>query len=384
MNRLLILGAGASKKAGYPLANELLAELAREAEADENYKDTWGVWVQFLAELPEELALLGKTANPEIILSLIDLFGLALDCADEDRMKKAFCGALAENELAEHYDSKERQFVLKARKPKYRFLNALDYYFSFKHRHDQKPSREYLAALLDPLSAGDAVLTFNWDSLAERTLLEQGKWFPADGFGFPRTLVRWPCRESLAVDQYRPSDVLVLKLHGSFGWRLSGKRLFLDRRKYLADFTFELGGKVIQLCDAEEPLTYSPTFPLVAYPSFVKQLSHPAIEETWRVASALLSCAGVVEVVGYSLPPSDSAARALFLPLANRLQACATRVIVRDPSRSTLDRWVEFLGPRVECREEKWGSYCSASTEVASCDGSQRGLDLFNSMPGHH
>jgi hypothetical protein len=72
----------------------------------------------------------------------------------------------------------------------------------------------------------------------------------------------------------------------------------------------------------------------------------------WTLASAYLWRATFVEIIGYSLPSSDSAARALLLPLALRLDSGAVRVVVRDQSDETLKRWREFLGPKADLRQE--------------------------------
>lgn len=106
--------------------------------------------------------------------------------------------------------------------------------------------------------------------------------------------------------------------------------------------------------DSAEPTFCSPTHdPVVAYPSYLKELTHPFLESTWRAASAALEHASYVEVVGYSLPSSDSAARALLLPLARRCRSREAQVVVRDKSRPTLNRWDAFLGPDADLQQKE-------------------------------
>jgi hypothetical protein len=234
----------------------------------------------------------------------------------------------------------------------------LDWFFSFHHHNDSTKSRgerDYLRTHLNSLVRGDAVITFNWDTLVERTLAEDGRWCPADGFGFPRRLLqesRDGSRHQVAAHSMPPSDLVVLKLHGSFGWRCSGERFFLDGSTYLSKFAFPLLDTSIPVRDSEEPSHYSPSDLIVVYPSFFKHLARPMLAVIWTLASAYLWRATFVEIIGYSLPSSDSAARALLLPLALRLDSGAVRVVVRDQSDETLKRWREFLGPKADLRQE--------------------------------
>jgi hypothetical protein len=161
--------------------------------------------------------------------------------------------------------------------------------------------------------------------------------------------------------QLKPSDVVVLKLHGSYGWHRLNNTFFLDSANYLAGFTLYLGSQLVLLRDDAEPASYLPSDLVLAYPSFLKPLADPVLEEVWMEAVNYLRRAALVEIIGYSLPSSDAAARVLFAPLARRLRAGEVRVVVRDPSRQTLSRWKTFLGSKAELREESLQqSGCSA------------------------
>lgn len=369
MRRALIIGAGASRAAGYPLTQDLLREMAREAERTNfvNYRDAWNEWQKFLNQLPRELGVLRRSTNPEIILSLADLFEFTAEYEDNTKTIDAIrklkeSGSVNTEDLKGYFESKERDFLGLAKIGKARFLNALEEYFILRHYGDKcsdPRSRDYFAELLDPLISGDAVITFNWDSLVERVLLEKGRWLPTDGFGFSRTLLKDPGlgpRRPLSSEFLKPSDVTVLKLHGSFGWKTADNVFFLDGPHYLNGFPpLRAGGYEFSLRDNDEPESYIQTESVMAYPSFLKRLAHPILHQVWLSASDFLGRAESVEIVGYSLPSSDSAARALLLPLALRCRAGAIQTIVRDPSKETLDRWRDFLGSEAEYREEGIG-----------------------------
>lgn len=362
MTSVLILGAGASGRAGYPTAQELLSRIRDEALQSRacQFRNAWNAWEAFLETLPPALEVVHHCSNPEIVLSLPDLFAAAAESEDEFQTLKAIhhlqeTGESTVDHLHEYFSSAGREILNEARVAIAQLLECLDWYFSFHHHADsQKPAneRDYLRRHLSSLVRGDAIITFNWDTLAERTLAEDGRWCPVDGYGFARELVQeLPSRIQQPVSAAGPSDVVVLKLHGSYGWRCLDDRFFFDDG-YLADFTFPLLNASVPLRDAAEPRDYSPSDLVFVYPSFFKHLARPVLAEIWALASAHLWRASFVEVIGYSLPTSDSAARALLLPLVQRLQSGAVRVVIQDQSPRTLARWKVFLGPKAELRQE--------------------------------
>lgn len=366
MARLLILGAGASVPACYPLTDALLERIGQEAATSHflQLSTAWEAWCQYLQNLPHELEILKAALNPELILSFTDLFDVAASEEDRRRTIEAVhnfekTGQADPAPLETYFTSSGRDLAGMARQGKSRLLEALTWYFAFRHMEDHKAHRshrDYLRPHLNPLKRGDAILTFNWDSLAERTLAEDGRWSPLDGYGFSRQLLRaeGPERRVPVPNSSLPiSDVIVLKLHGSFGWRTvpEGKGLFLDAN-FLQCFGCTNPNDLALLRDAAEPESYSPTDPVVEYPSYLKQLSHPTLQVIWRTAASYLERAEYVEVIGYGLPTSDAAARSLLLPVAQHVRGGQVRAVIRDPSSDTLKRWKELLGSKAELRQE--------------------------------
>lgn len=358
MTSVLILGAGASWRAGYPTAQELLPRIREQASTSSSvqFRDAWNQWEAFLQALPPTLEVIRDCSNPEIVLSLPDLFDAAAEFEDEFRTGGAIhqlqqTGESTLEGLQAYFASAGREILSEARAARARLVECLDWFFSFRHHDDSQKARterDYLRRHLSLLARGDAVITFNWDTLAERALAEDGRWFPADGYGFPRQLVQESGNG--VKHSVPPSEVVVLKLHGSYGWRSLNDRFFLDGAEYLAGFT--LPNVSAPLRDADEPTHYSPSDLVMVYPSFFKHFAHPMLAGIWTLASAYLWRATFVEIIGYSLPASDSATRALLLPLILRLHSGAARVVVQDQSARTLGRWRAFLGPKAELRQE--------------------------------
>jgi len=362
--RLVILGAGASKAAGYPLAAEVLDEVGRVAStsASVQLKEAWEAWVEFRDAIPEPLKLIATNSNPEVVLTLPDLYSLALENEDDHQRTEAIRGYMATgeadaSELEDYFDSAEWKALAAAARPRARLLDALEWYFLFRHHEDQeqRSRREYLRPLMEGLEDGDVVITLNWDTVAERTLAEIESWDPIDGYGFKRTLaVSGPLgvRDPLPQGYRTTSPICVLKLHGSVGWRRDGDNVYLDSVMLLREFGFYFDGDPIELIDTLEPDFAGRDPPLIAYPSFLKQLDHPILDEVWRQAADALATADEVDVWGYSLPSSDGAIRALLQTLSVRLRRGSCSVVVHDPSETVLRRWKAFLGSGGEFRQE--------------------------------
>ncbi|MDI6840676.1 MAG: hypothetical protein QMD71_07510 [bacterium] len=79
-HNVYILGAGASKSAGYPLGNELLSRLAKDAKSScelgrKEEQKRFETWMQEQqGVIPEAIR---KSGNPEFILTYLDL-GIAV------------------------------------------------------------------------------------------------------------------------------------------------------------------------------------------------------------------------------------------------------------------------------------------------------------------
>src|SRR5262249_7787088 len=142
--------------------------------------------------------LLQETRNPEIVLSTLDLFTATHD----DFSRRLILVAVRrmkgiedynETYTVEQFDNDSRQ-VRPARDARLALLRCLEHFLNRKtgDEDDLPDNRLYLRKIFSELRFGDAVLTFNWDALAERTLGEMGLWNPTTGYGFDKPLARVP------------------------------------------------------------------------------------------------------------------------------------------------------------------------------------------------
>jgi len=165
--------------------------------------------------------LIIDNANPEVVLSLPDLFDLAIGEEDEKRTAEAVqrfreTGNTNVAALEAYFESEGRDFLVKARVARARLLDVLDSYFHFRHIDDQeapKEKRSYLRGLLGSLGTGDTVITLNWDTTIERTLAEEGRWNPRLGYGFEKRLeVVGPLGRSTRLPEefFAQTDIVIL------------------------------------------------------------------------------------------------------------------------------------------------------------------------------
>jgi hypothetical protein len=229
--KVLILGAGASRVAGYPLAAELMTTIERDAVDSKNLQlaDAWNGWLSVKNAAPPELRILLNHPNPEVTLSFLDLCRICfkdglVEKFSEDRRQEAVTEALSENEIREDlYLSAAHAWLDKAGTAVFRLVDSLSEYLEFKQHADieSAPSRGYLRDLFSGLSKGDVVITLNWDASADRSLFEINRWSPRDGYGFEKRLISEFSSNPLDLPApiMAPSEIILLKLHGSVGWR---------------------------------------------------------------------------------------------------------------------------------------------------------------------
>ena len=361
--RVLFLGAGASKCAGYPLANELMPAIREEAEKTPlvNLKSAWQVWAEFLQHQKGALALLLKNPNPEVVLSAVDLCELARDkrgAFKEKYADQAWSLVLSDGTVPNHWwRSAGHKSLFEAGGARNRFVDCLVWFFTFKHQDDSRDEnrsrRGYLRDLLLELRKGDVVITLNWDTTVERFLEELGRWNPLRGYGFEKTL-RVGGRDvskPLPRDFPKDSEILVLKPHGSYGWYQTSGNLYFGNYYFLPYFKFRY--QELSLFDPAGPKSGPDGHPVLAYPSFLKQLGGLEMQRIWHLAGEALKTADQIDVWGYSLPESDTAIHALLNSVRFRLECGRVAVHIHEPNSGEVrDRWKVFLQNR-DCVDKR-------------------------------
>jgi hypothetical protein len=346
-----ILGAGASRFAGFPLGAGLRSELDWVATSTRLYPS----WPIKEGAKPEEAGRLclktvdhirktlqSESTDLELTLTLVDLLILSqnqlrlrsdLEQYDLKQVKKVFAQLITET------------FQAKS-------LEAAGHLSETAVCGESKGLQKVMKAWAERVCPGDIVVTFNWDVLHEMILWKARKWDWRDGYGF-----------SVGHDPKNWSAVKILKLHGSCNWSLQGQKdstLNLDH----TDFYFQTCGEV----NAEEisiPLGSSSDFGhSLIVPSYLKApWEKPVLLSIWQQASEAIKTAEKIIVIGYSLPPADAPTRTM-LSLALKHNESLRTVSVVLPNPDSKDdahaRWRDFcssVGKSVQPIDKKFEEY---------------------------
>ncbi len=172
-----VLGAGASRDVGYPLAKSMGEELFAWMEQQTNSS---------FYDFPLAAESLRSTFRQvedieELLTNMDELVASAKSAALEDR-------AIARS-IASH--------------DKPALIAAIRGWFD---EIREKPASSYKLFAENVVKEGDTILSFNYDVSLDRELRSSGLWHLGDGYGF-------------AVEHFQTgSQVKLLKLHGSINW----------------------------------------------------------------------------------------------------------------------------------------------------------------------
>lgn len=276
--RVFVLGAGASRHAGYPLTAELTRQLV--------------AWLEKHSD---------ESRHFRMALDALQQFGLSQGVDDIESILDQAANSVKGLAIALG-DSIEGLFI--------------------ELRRQAATRAGYASFARGGFQPGDAVITFNYDDAVETALKSVGKWKVWDGYGFT-------IREPETIDRGSPS--LVLKLHGSVNWWAS---LFAGRMGASAfDSRHILGLRPVISDDHMIALGYhderDPACPkrtaklqVMIAPFRKKRFFFSTsygdeygdfFDSLWQRAEDALSRASVVYVAGYSMPQSDERARELLL-----------------------------------------------------------------------
>lgn len=282
-----VLGAGASRDIGYPLASEMGERLFDFMLASGNPFSRASA--EFLIDR------FGKTTNFE------DLITELLQRTDQ---------------LKGSSDSEDKAERMRLGNRRGCMVDFLRLWFREIHGNPADSYADFARNIVQP---GDVIITFNYDDSLERELKRAGKWDVSSGYGFP-----------LGASEV-PSDVLVLKLHGSINWLAS---LFggATGGAFLVDPPSSMGNHpVVHRADLEflgygefEGHTYETggAFPCLILPGRNKQFFYDTSfghefgdfwDRLWRQASQALEKCSRIVICGYSLLPVDERACNLLL-----------------------------------------------------------------------
>lgn len=321
--RVFIFGAGFSKPAGMPLAHELLEPLSVMVENDE-MRD----WLLQMQEISSWM-----NHDPDgYRLNIEELLHIAQFDIEKYHLAQHFCPVGRIHGPGTPWSSAESVRAW--------LQNLEEDLRDVILERDEKADLGPISRWANQVRAGDAVMTFNYDTLVERALADCGKSWN-HGFGAEM-----------------PADVNVYKLHGSIDWIVAHRIEQLDSLKMLFDKenlnrSEEATGHVeedlrLWRVPSRESLgkwitkRHLQWVPNGAVPREVgiaglgayKPLHRiPGLGYTWAKGMYRLSEADCAIVVGFSMSDFDTFARMQFASVARQrhLDGRPLRVIVVDP-----------------------------------------------------
>lgn len=324
-----VLGAGASHHAGFPLCSALWAQMM-----------FWVIDSQpalpYRQAVDTVVALNGPVTDVEEMFTNLDNGRGVFQVLSEDQrtgLKRAIRRCLK------------------------------DYFKSITHQHLNAP---LYATFAGKISAGDRIITFNYDVSLECALIGARRFGVKNGYG----------RSFVATWDEPDSEITVLKLHGSINWIGSifggstqgfggfvnslGDRPFVDNNESffptypsrVLDTSFRGGGAA-----NEAPTLILPTYEKKY--SVSTSVGHEwgdFYESLWAQAAESLESSDRIVMIGYSMPQADTSARSLLLWANNK---GAEILLCCGGSNETLKRDFETHGFRRVTSVGTFADFCS-------------------------
>jgi hypothetical protein len=291
-----VIGAGASRSAGYPLAKTMASELLQWMKRPNHAPDSYAAQYPATARFFEE-----HFAPVDNVEGLVTSIHKRIDDYEhgtrDQRLRRAA--------IAHEYGV---------------FKNAVRDWFAEIQQGVALASSAYRDFARNIIVPGDCIITFNYDVSLERELRLAGRFEVGDGYGFPI--------EGLPAK----SGTTLLKLHGStswlallFGGMTSGFSAFqpghtLGDRPVIAKNELSFLGYT----DAVDPRfgRGGAALPVMIFPAQSKDFyfaANTGVEyagfwnKLWGQAAEALESASRVVICGYSLLEVDERARKLLL-----------------------------------------------------------------------
>jgi len=191
----------------------------------------------------------------------------------------------------------------------------------------------------------DNLITFNYDLVLEKLLMNREKWYPYKGYVGVHQFEYEDDEEELK-EKDLTSTLKIHKLHGSINWRtkdLLEKFNSIDEVLIVMDNLEEQGFYFNDLLDRKPETSqgfyvglYSPK---IIHPSFFKPLQYREFFEIWRSAINVISKSEELIVIGYSFRPEDTNAY-LLLSNINR----KSQITIVDIDSENIKEKIKSLG----------------------------------------
>jgi hypothetical protein len=194
-------------------------------------------------------------------------------------------------------------------------------------------------------------------------LSEKKLWDPTSGYGVDIKLAKkvpgkdkgGRRRNNLITEIIEPkkSEIMILKLHGSIGWRRrKDEQFYLRKDDFLRYLPTDELASAKDINEPESPGDdFSSSKEILIFPSSIKIINDPTLKTIWEQAKIALLNASEIDIVGYSFADEDTEIKNLFEMLPKRV-ACGDVhikcIVGPDPDSVTSNQFQKYFGDRVE------------------------------------
>ncbi|NBC02369.1 MAG: hypothetical protein GVY20_01550 [Bacteroidetes bacterium] len=325
MSKVFIVGAGFSKGlAKAPITNELFGIIVKEAKAiedgngDEGWKDSAKNLLSLLNNYNEQVSKTAKAAkiseeklvtvegfypiNMEYLCTVLELNANYAFNADSKKSSLDFPIPFL-NGLTEKQINRIVEFI-----KTHIFINLLP--------DKLTPKIELLDKFTNLFSAGDVVITFNYDLVLDQTLWRNNLWNPIDGYSFSK-----PVFDPVILDDYKDSKIKLLKPHGSINWKIEPRNRLRKEVTVLLNYQTKKEGffdglkvEPTKVVKDKENYYYSPAI----LPTFIKMYSSHWFSDIIDESIRKIQTADEIFLLGYSLPDPDTLGQILISSISNK------------------------------------------------------------------
>lgn len=187
-------------------------------------------------------------------------------------------------------------------------------YSLFEPSNYQDIDRRLLNKFMELVSKGDAIITFNYDLLLEEGLFTRGLWNPLDGYG-----IGGLCEDERILNEMPPSEVELIKLHGSLNWS-EGGQIVISPEVVIHTSSFGnqcfFPGMATEATHRPYHLKY-PHRPIIIMPTYLKFFDKSYEVQLVNRAFDLVRNADKVYIIGYSIPAADVTANLILSQIRN-------------------------------------------------------------------
>ncbi len=207
----------------------------------------------------------------------------------------------------------------------------------------------------NPDNYKNRIITFNYDTIVEKPLMERG--LSKKKIYFDRIVKNKTEGIKRKTNEKFPHP-LILKMHGSINWRC--ERRYFDQ--IILGKIDQNEKIVIWLSDKNTPKPNDNESPLIIPPIPNKPITQSSLFKfIWTTAFEYLHEAKKIVIVGYSCPPTDTLAKAMFTQFESKN---LEEIFVVDPNATALRNYKEMIDPKLS-RRIKWRYYSTFSEYIA-------------------